>query len=301
MRKYKILIFALIFIILFSIGTTTVHADTGPKPSIQITFENLKDEYYVTLLSKNKTTGPYSVIEDENVNLDELYQFEISGMSEEQYRKFLKYKDIDGYSFLLVTWKITPESNTFKWGYYPPGNFKILLYSPQADQFVCSEKMERYAFDSYYKVDMENFDITSDTTMLPNAVNNYDYLGEILALMVRIIITIAVELCIALLFVFGKKRLFVSIGIVNVITQIILNVILNIIHYNSGILSYIFAYIGLELLVIVLEAIAYSIIFKKSKEEIKLPILKGVAYSIVANISSFGVGLLLVNYLPFAF
>lgn len=300
MKKYKIIIFALIFIFLFSISTTTIHADTGPKPSIQITFENLKDEYYVTLLSKNKTTGPYSAIEDENVNLDELYQFEISGMSEEQYRKFLKYKDIDGYSFLLVTWKITPENNTFKWGYYPPGNFKILLYSPEADQFVCSEKMERYAFDSYYLVDMENFNIAS-TTMLPEAVNNYDYFGEILALMVRIIITITIELCIALLFVFGKKKLFLSITIVNVITQIILNVILNVIHYNSGGLSYILAYVGLELLIIGLEAIAYSIIFKKSKEVIRMPILKGVVYAIVANMASFGVGILLVNYLPFAF
>ncbi len=300
MKKYKILIFAFLFMVLFSIGTTTVSADTGPKPSIQITFENLKDEYYATLLSKNKSTGPYSAIEDKNVDLDEIYEFQKSGMSQEQYREFIDYQDTDGYYFLQITWKLTPENNTLKWGYRPPSDFKILLYSPQLDKFVCSEKMDRYAFDSYYLVDMTNFNV-ADTTILPEAVNNYDYLGEILALMVRIIITITVELCIALLFIFGKKKLFLSIVIVNVITQIILNVILNIIHYNSGALSYLFAYIGLELLVIVLEAIAYCILFKKSKEEIKLPILKGVVYAIVANMASFGVGLLLVNYLPFAF
>ena len=43
----------LIFVLL-SVFTLPIHADTGPKPSVKISFTNVTDtEFYVTLLSKH--------------------------------------------------------------------------------------------------------------------------------------------------------------------------------------------------------------------------------------------------------
>ena len=60
--------------------TMTVHADMGPKPSIQITFEGMGPEKcYGTLLSKNISTGPSTAWDgteaDAKHNENELYSY----------------------------------------------------------------------------------------------------------------------------------------------------------------------------------------------------------------------------------
>lgn len=121
----------------------------GPKPSVVIDFKGLEDEnYYVTLLSKTDSTGPYSAI-----TKGPGYTMYESG--DEDYDVFLKfagYEDGDGYYFLQY-FKNCGDSHRFAWTYYPPVNFKILVYFPDYDAFaVSAEAYERYAFDSYYSV-----------------------------------------------------------------------------------------------------------------------------------------------------
>ena len=60
-RKFqKFLICLLPVLILIFALPATAYADIGPKPSVQIQFDDLEDSFYVTLLSQNKSTGPYS-------------------------------------------------------------------------------------------------------------------------------------------------------------------------------------------------------------------------------------------------
>ncbi|MDO4711855.1 MAG: hypothetical protein Q4A75_07725 [Peptostreptococcaceae bacterium] len=62
-RFLKLFLFALIFCLLPVSG----YGDTGPKPSVQISFEGLEGEtYYVTLLSKFRSTGPASAYDGSN-------------------------------------------------------------------------------------------------------------------------------------------------------------------------------------------------------------------------------------------
>lgn len=59
--KKKLMYILLSAMILFPLLPVTARADTGPKPSIHNTFENLGDEpCYGTLLSKQESTGPSS-------------------------------------------------------------------------------------------------------------------------------------------------------------------------------------------------------------------------------------------------
>lgn len=71
------------------------------------------------------------------------------------------------------------------------------------------------------------------------------------------LLTIAIELGIALLFGLREKRLFSFIAVVNVVTQILLNIALNLAGYTSGPMAFMGTYILLESLIFVLEALLY--------------------------------------------
>lgn len=58
--KRKIFALLLCFALVMAMPITA-HADMGPKPSVRIEFTDIEGEnYYGTLLSKSKSTGPAS-------------------------------------------------------------------------------------------------------------------------------------------------------------------------------------------------------------------------------------------------
>ena len=276
----------------------TASADTGPKPSVRITFENMGDELcYGTLLSKNPSTGPNSAWDGDEDHIDnDLIDLDI-------WRAFVDYEDADGYYFLQIAWQVN-EKKELAWTYYPPDSFKILLYYPETDQYAVSGICERYAFDTYYTVDMAGVDIGSveydenrSNNDRLNAQKSYQYKQELLSLVARILITVAVEMGIAPLFGFrGRKALLLLAG-VNTATQIILNVLLNAINFRSGSWAFVSWYIMLELAVFAIEAALYTACMKKLTGEEK-PVWFYGAYSLVANGISFGAGLIIANILP---
>lgn len=280
----QLIIVFLCMVMLFPIG---VNADTGPKPSVRIKFENMGDELcYGTLLAKEESTDPASAWDgkEENINL--------SFVDRDIWEAFVNYEDSDGYYFLQWAW-IVSDTKELSWTYYPPNEFKVLLYYPETNTFMVSDVCKRYAFDTYYTVDMDGIEIGSikyDDNLSSNqrleAFKSYEFKNEVKALGCRMLITVVVEVLIGLLFKFRNKELL-YILFINVITQIILNVLLNI--YTG--FGYYFVYLSLELLVFVIEAIFYCLMFKKKKWHC-------VLYSVVANVSSFVIGLYLANLFP---
>lgn len=284
-EKLTQLIFVFLCILmLFPIG---VSGDTGPKPSIRIQFKNMGDELcYGTLLSKEESTGPARAWdgEEENINLD--------FVDRDIWEAFVNYEDSDGYYFLQWAWKVN-DTKELAWTYYPPNEFKVLLYYPETNIFMVSDVCKRYAFDTYYTVDMDGIEIGSikyDENLSGNQRLNmhksYEFKNEVKALVYRILITVVVEVLIGLLFKFRNKELL-YILFINVITQIILNVLLNV--YTG--FGYYFVYLSLESLVFVIEAIFYCLMFKKKKGYC-------VLYALFANIASFVIGLYLANLFP---
>ena len=259
----------------------------GPKPSVRITFTGIQGEtYYGTLLSLRDSTGPASAW-DGTSDYPEWYPEDEKGIWE----AFIQYEDVDGYYFLQEWWDCS-DTNQLNWTYYPPTPFKILLYFPETDTFYVSPVYERYAFDSYFTVDLSSYD--TDPIM---AHQSYDYTWEIISLIARIILTIALELGIALLFGYREKKVLGFLAVVNILTQVTLNVALNIINYNSGALTFTFSYVLFEILVFAIEAIAYAALLKKisSKEQKKG---RAVGYAFIANAASFAFGLWLAHIIP---
>lgn len=315
--------------------TMKASADTGPKPSVRVTFENMGDELcYGTLLSKTPSTGPARAWDG---TADGKYIYE--GADEAVWRAFTEFKDEDGFYFLQWFWR-ADENKALNWTYYPPQTFKILLYYPDratksgaADNsaggatrdsattaasgaFCVSDVLKRYAFHSYYFVDMRNVQSETIGTIAKISVTqNYDYSAEILGFFVRFIVTLGVETLLALAFGLRTKRAFLTVLAANGATQILLNLLLNVqLHFNN-VYEVFPLYFFAELLVFVAEAALYCFIFGKRKNggengsadenggkaAIAYSKKRLILYAFTANLISFCIGLPLAILLPAVF
>ncbi len=363
-----------VVLILSIVFSFTAFADTGPKPSVVIDLVGLDGkECYATLLSEDDSYGPNRAWREG----EEMYAYHED--DPEIWRKFVDYKDTDGYYFLQQFWNCT-ETKCFKWGYYPPDPFKLLLYFPETDSFAVTPVYEQYAFDSYYTVDVSEMIPEVETTyiwqedwgdiftqaitketevsttnplsadtkedlpgvfepitevcsyplkedmesiqesiqestqqgstepstvpeelhsvkdVLLHAEPSYDYKWEIISLIARIAITLALEIAVAFVFGLGKKNLLGFITVTNVITQVLLNLILFSVDINHGSMAFTAYYVFLEICVFAVEAVAYSLYIKKKQLDISKK--KVILYALVANVLSFGAGLGLAHIIP---
>lgn len=292
--KKKILIMLLV-ITIFILVPSIAYGDIGPKPSVIISFEGLEGKtYHVTLLSETSSTGPYSAVG--KFKGDERYSEAQEGY--EIWKKFVDYRDKDGYYFLQF-FKDCTETSEFRWTYYPPQKFKILIYFPETDSFAVSGIYERYAFASYYKVDASNIELeTSSTFEGIVAVKNYNFSKEILSLILRIIATIAIEVLVALLFAYSAKKHLRIIFITNVATQTILNIILNTVNYYYGGLAFLLSYFLAEIIVFIIEAGVYANLLTKDSNGRLGRRAYAVLYAFLANAASFVIGIQIAKYKP---
>ncbi len=285
-------IFSLFTVFCLFLLTMTVSADMGPKPSVVIRFAHMDDTPCIaTLLSAHESTGPASVWD----GVTEVSEWYYTNIGYENWLALTAYEDIDGYYFLKEARPVN-ETKEFAWTYYPPNPFKVLLYYPETGEFRVSGIYERYAFDSYFHIDMK-----ADTEQLV-LTKDYDYTDELISLLARISATIVIEMLIALLFGFRKKKALLFLLYVNVGTQLILNVILNITRYQNGYIRFMLMYFLCEAFVIILEALAYSLYLGKIERHEVTGIPKSrvfyILYAIAANTVSFLCGWFLARSLP---
>lgn len=278
----KILLF-LFFLVIALIITPLVSADFGPKRTVKIEFSESNKNIYVTVLSESSLYGPHSSFEElfDEVNEENIANFKESiapDIDNEIFMAFFNYKDSDNYYLIYKIANL--ENGEYNVLYYPPTDFKLLIYDSLNKEFIVSEIYETYAFNSYYFVDLNK--------PILELKNNYDYLTEIISLIVRIVVTILVEIGIALLFKFRNKKELLIILFTNIVTQIILNLGLNIVaYYNSFFIFEAMLFILAEFLVFVLEAIIYSFSMKDKNT------LLVIAYSFIANLSTCILGMVI--------
>lgn len=269
---------------------TAAHADMGPKPSVRITFEGLGEELcYATLLSKEKSTGPECAWDgsEETANPHKL--------DGELWKAFAEYKDDSGFYFLQRCWTVN-ETKQLAWTYYPPDTFKILLYFPESGVFVSSGICEKYAFDSYFTAHMKNAESGVQDVRL-DMRRSYDYTWEILSLVIRITLTVLLEMGVALLFGYRENRQLLLIVGVNAVTQILLNVLLNIVNYREGPFAFLEFYLLSEVIVFAVEAAVFCIFLGKFEKKPRTRWIS-VFYALTANALSFAAGLIVARYLP---
>lgn len=305
--RLKVLIALLLGLFFFlPLPSVKASADSGPKPSIHVNFKGMGEELcYGTLLSKNSSTGLFSAWRS---NVPEQKAGERYGYDDLDYavwKAFVEYDDEDGYYFLQRAWTVS-ETASISWTYYPPYSFKVLLYFPERNVFASGKIRTRYAFDSYFTVDISSLRFPESGNGLSAPIfltsplvieESYDFTLEILSLISRIILTVLLELLISLLFGLREKKPLLFITGVNAFTQILLNVLLNVVNYRSGQWEFVTAYVLLELTVFLIEAIVYAIFINKCSKNPKRP-SRYVGYAFTANLISFIGGLLLARIIP---
>ena len=259
-----------------------VFADSGPKPSVKITIHGLQEKAYVTLLSKEASTGPFGVYEKDEEN----NHFNNEFGPDEVWKAFINYQDKDGFYFISYFQECT---DTFQWNYYPPNEFKVLIYFPKSQSFITSSKSyERYAFESFYTISLDQ----QSSLMTQKGTHEVDmdikqeiFFNEVTYHFIeRVVVTILIELLIALCFQIKKKRELKIIVLTNIVTQILLNFMLQMLSvYYISVFAFL-CYTLLEIAVIYIEAKVYQKYMKdRSKGEL-------IGYATVANILSLLIG-----------
>lgn len=267
-------------------------ADTGPKPSVSVTVEGMGEEvWYGTLLSPDESTGPFWAWDGTEEGKDPVH------LTEEVWRAFAEYEDADGFCFLQIGWDCS-ETGGFSWTYYPPDPFKILLYCPETGAFQVSGVYQRYAFDSYFTLTLPEgaADPALEAPVL-TARKSYDFTWELISLAARVVMTILAECALALLFGFREKRQLKTILTVNILTQLILNVLLNVINYNQGGFAFFLYYLLFELAVFLIEAVIFSILLPRVSQK-RAPVWKCILYALLANILSYYTGYVVALSVP---
>ena len=269
-------------------------ADFGPKPSVVVEFENVGDqEYYVTLVAKEDKLGsPYSRITAED-------QPETDDIA--IWNRLVAYEDPDGMVFAGNVQKLTGDG-AYVWGYYPPSEFRVLIYFPDTDSFVeSSEILEQYAFDSYYQMDFNDLpENRNDAVAAIPVTRKYNLLWQITAFLLRLAVTVAVECLLAVLFGFKGKRQMLLVLAVNCATQLAMNLL--ILDESVGLfVFYVLQYALIEVGVILAEGLVYCLALPKLATPEQNRNIHPIAFAFFGNVASFSLGFLLSNWFPMLF
>ena len=276
----RIMVVFLLVLLLLPISSKSVFADSGPKPDVTIDFNGLEGQnYYVTLLSKSNSSGPW----DDSRGYD-------PATGKHIWEAFNTYKDKDRYYFLGY-YEDCSGKDSFTWGYWPPEKFKILIYLPDTKEFIVStESYDRYAFHSDFTATITDGKIAVEKASI--------WPSEVLPFIARVLLTLAIELCIALLFSYSNKKQIGVITITNVATQALLNVILfSMTNSGTDWITFYSFYLLLEIFIVLLEGFVYMLSLRRYEvftEKKSKPWL----YSAAANITSFFIGLILSSLIP---
>lgn len=269
----------LLFLLALTVGMALrASADMGPKPSVVLEFEGLEGrQYAATLLADTERYGPWSTETE----------YYASQGDKAYWEAFRAYEAPEGWHFLGEYEECT-ETQRFAWTYYPPQRFYVLLYFLDSGEYWRSpEVYESYAFDSYFTV---------TPALAEKAVRtSYDYSGELFSLVCRVALTVAVEQAVAHAFGLRRRRHRQIVLRTNLVTQLLLNVALNLFNYKSGPMMFWFMYIWLELAVFWLEGLVYKLRFPPAQTEKEAHPWR---YSFAANAASCVAGAVAARYIP---
>lgn len=302
---------AFLLTLLLACMTAPAYADAGPKPSVAIDFEGLEGrECYATLLSTVQSVGPYTSSVKEQPDGTRYYDGTETGVYWVRespfytaiWERFMDYQLNDPEKlYFMEEFSAPDEKEQFSWSYYPPNTFKILLYFPETDSFaVTPELLDRYAFHSRFTVDLTGLELVpGETVSSLTAVRSYDYTGEALGLLARAAITIALEAALAwTAFKLRAPRQLALILLVNLVTQLCLNLGLNWYAYLNGPMDLFLPYLLMELAVVAVELTAYAL-WMPGLAPSKKGRLKAIGgYTLAANVLSLAAGWLLVLAIP---
>ena len=261
----SLFLFAVILVALF-MPLQTADADMGPKPTVQVQIDGLPlSSYYVGLVSKSGIpSGGISLKEDEYI-----YHFDPKYKNQDKFVERVFAENFEYGTIGNISKFDKATSIDYSWSYYAPSKFYIVIYDYENDILYKSDHINRITFNSAYIASYEDFEQINENTYsfspkglaLAMPLKKYSYeittLINIALFILRLVLTIAIELLIALAFKFNKDS-YKIIAITNAATQLFLNIFIWLMYYFAGGFGpFVAIFIG-ELIVFIVEPIVYK-------------------------------------------
>lgn len=274
----KIGIFIFVLLIAVFLVPRKVSADMIDKPTARIEVVGMNQPYKIEIL-----------IEREIYELDES---DIAHKVANYYDRegfpldlLLDYQDEDGYVSRTLYSGAAPANlrkeakDKYVVGYYSaPAKFKVAIILGD-DTIITSKVINRRMYHSQMKFDLTGVDFKTTTKDAGDLKEIVPYGHISWRLVVRVIVTILVELGILYLFMYRDKKTFKIVGITNLVTQTLLTIFMYIAYYFwLATLGLILVLIIGELLVFTGEMIYYRYTLKEKSKS------RAVLYGFVANL-----------------
>ena len=246
MKKVKKSLFYILLIVItfFTLPLEKVHAGVPPHNNAHITIKGIEGEYVAAFASN----GEFTYANDD-------YEAWLEQEEENRilYNPIMEYKDEEGYRWIGQYYKCNGEQE-INLRIYFEDNFKVVIFKDN-QLYKVSDKLEFYSYDSYYKIDLSSNDVI--------VKKSYNYFGNILFLLFRIVLILSVEIGLLFLLKMYTKRNLITSIILNVIGQLVLNiwVFVDVYFYgsSSGILTLLI--VGLQIFIV--QFILYQFLLKK--------------------------------------
>lgn len=272
-----------VILIIIALLPTTIYADVGPKPSLEIIVKGMDSEnYWLDLLVTDESK--YSWLD-------------ISDKEREKVKKLEEYEDEEGFHPALLVGTQVPLSGKLKgekqkdntyshvFSYVgTPELFKIAILT-EDNTLIISDIIHRKNFNSTVELDFTGETLQGDIILSAGKAREITPIGKIsLGFITRLILTLIIEIGIALLFGFTlRKSGKILIG-TNTITQITLNIVVLWINLIYGMLAALIIFVFIEILIMTFETWIYG------KYLIEKSMKRRVVYGIIANLASLVIG-----------
>ena len=282
----KIISVILILITLGIFPFLTVRADFGPKSSVIIDIIGVDQPYFFELLYEDEL--PMESKRTEAYLYATEYQVEHPFFPE-----MIKDFTEDGYisSFLYRGRPTIPNiigDNTFRYTYVPPQTFKLIIVFENGT-YVTSPIITTKLFSSHVTWDLSHIDISYTQSNVGTLEEVIPLKQMSFDLLLRILVTIGVELLILLAFKYHLKKSYLLVLLVNLVTQTLLTTFMFSMRYFF--MPFFGEIIGLtfgELIVFIVEVVIFMRFLREKSSK------RAFGYALLANLASLIIGFILM-------
>jgi hypothetical protein len=301
--------FMLLFVILLMLTFLLfphqqTHANMGPPSNLKILIEHFDEDYDLDIFIHQELSLTQAQIDEQKalLNCGQFPEHLMTCSSDDYYQNeypliLVEFQDKDGF----VSNTIYGASNYF-YNYQNqfviylnvPRNFKLILIDGEG-QIIVSEEISMQQYDYTITWNLKDVFFQSDIQYDAGTIEGLDVHPLLRPetygyALIRLIVTLIIELSILLVFGFVTRRTFIIVGIVNVFTQVGLTVYVLMSYFSNPTNSYgpIFIFFVGEMLIFFIEILTHATLIKEHTP------IRRILYAFVANFVSMIVGLIVM-------
>lgn len=275
-----------ILLIIILLLPNFVFADVGPKPSLSIEVLGLEDYYLDLLVQVEAEHSWLEISEEERENLSTLADYEDS---QGYHPALLKGTRIPIWGE-IVGERVGDEKYIHEFSYVGvPDNFKLAILT-EDDRLIISEEMDRKHFQSQMTWDLRGIDADEDINLGVGDLKENFPLGFIArGFSLRIALTLIIEGILAYMFGFRSRESIKLIGLTNLKTQVLLNIVIYAANLYGGMFMALLGFVLMEIIIVIYETKVYV------RGLLEGTRTRRISYGILANILSLVGGFLLAT------